>query len=198
MSIEIKKDDTEIRIKKTAKKLFFGEGKFNATTQEIADAAGVNRTLINYYFRSRDNLFNLVFEEAQEEEMEKSHAIMVSGLTFREKLERFIDDSMKSAMQYPYLETYLVTQMNQGCVSKNPDDFEKVQKQLKIELDEEIEKGNVAPISTVHFMLNIASLVSFPTCMRSLFQKNLKISDEEYDNILKERKDIILKTIFKN
>ena len=41
-----KKDEaTEELIKNTAKRLFFGEGKFNATTQEIADAAGVNRTL---------------------------------------------------------------------------------------------------------------------------------------------------------
>ncbi|HYD90018.1 MAG TPA: helix-turn-helix domain-containing protein, partial [Flavobacterium sp.] len=49
--------DTERLIKETAKRVFFGEGRFNATTQEIADAAGVNRTLINYYFRSRDKLF---------------------------------------------------------------------------------------------------------------------------------------------
>ena len=83
MSDEIRKDDTKILIKKMAKKLFFGEGKFNATTQEITDAAGVNRTLINYYFRSRDNLFNLVFEEAHLEEMKKSHAIVSSNLTFR-------------------------------------------------------------------------------------------------------------------
>jgi len=46
--------DTEKLIMETAKNIFFGEGRFNATTQEIADAAGVNRTLINYYFRSRD------------------------------------------------------------------------------------------------------------------------------------------------
>ena len=42
-----KKEQTEELIKATAKKLFFVQGKFDATTQEIADAAGVNRTLIN-------------------------------------------------------------------------------------------------------------------------------------------------------
>lgn len=195
---EIKKDDTEILIKKTAKKLFFGEGKFNATTQEIADAAGVNRTLINYYFRSRDNLFNLVFEEAQQEEMEKSTAIISSDFTFREKLERFIDDSLKSAVQYPYLEIYLVTQMNQGCVLEKPHDFDEINKQVGTELQKEIEKGNIAPISVMQFIINLAALVSFPTCMRPLLQKNLKLSDEEFDEIIRERKDIILKTIFKN
>ena len=57
MSTEKKDEATEELIKNTAKRLFFGEGKFNATTQEIADAAGVNRTLLNYYFRSRDRFF---------------------------------------------------------------------------------------------------------------------------------------------
>lgn len=56
--------DTERLIMETSMNVFFAEGRFNATTQEIADAAGVNRTLINYYFRSRNNLFEIVFQNA--------------------------------------------------------------------------------------------------------------------------------------
>lgn len=198
MSQEIKKDDTEALIRKTAKKLFFGEGKFNATTQEIADAAGVNRTLINYYFRSRDNLFNLVFEEALLKEKEKSDAIMKSEMTFRDRLTEFIENSMSSAMQYPFLEIYIVTQMNQGCAYKTPEDMQKTMEKLDSELKEEIEQGNISPISTEQFILNLASLVSFPTCMRPLFQKTMEMSNETYERLLKERKDVILSTIFKN
>ena len=199
MNSGIKKDDTEKLIKKTAKNIFFGEGKFNATTQEIADSAGVNRTLINYYFRSRDNLFNLVFEEALVKEQEKSNAILHSDMPFREKLGVFIEDSMISALQYPYLEIYIVTQMNQGSNYKKKDlDFEKVMTQLEKELETEIKKGNIDPISTIHFMLNLGSLISFPICMRPLLKETIKISDKEFDEILKERKDVILKTIFNN
>ena len=61
MSKQEKKDQTQQLIKETTKNLFFVKGKFDATTQEIADEAGVNRTLINYYFRSRDNLVQIVF-----------------------------------------------------------------------------------------------------------------------------------------
>lgn len=199
MNTPIKKDDTEKLIRKTAKKIFFGEGKFNATTQEIADAAGVNRTLINYYFRSRDNLFNLVFEEALVKEQEKSNAILQSDMSFREKLEHFIEDSMISARQYPYLEIYIVTQINQGSNYKRKNlDFEKVMVQLESELEKEKKKGNITPVSPIHFMLNLASLISFPICMRPLLKETIKISDQEFDEILKERKDVILKTIFNN
>lgn len=198
MNLETKKDDTEALIRKIAKKLFFGEGKFNATTQEIADAAGVNRTLINYYFRSRDNLFNLVFNEALCKEREKSDSILHSQLSFREKLENFIEDSMTSALQYPYLEIYIVTQINQGSDYKKPVNFEEVFKQLENDLTQEISSGNIKPISTVQFVINLASLVSFPTCMRPLLQETLKISIDDYDKILKDRKKVILDTIFNN
>lgn len=198
MSQEIKKDDTEALIRKTAKKLFFGEGKFNATTQEIADAAGVNRTLINYYFRSRDNLFNSVFEEALLKEKEKSEAIINSNASFRDKLGHFIDDSISKAMQYPYLEIYIVTQMNQGCVYHKTENFDENIAKMAIEIEEEISKGNINPISTQQFILNLASLVSFPTCMRPLLKETMKISDKEFDQLLSERREVILSTIFKN
>ncbi|WP_300673107.1 TetR/AcrR family transcriptional regulator [Soonwooa sp.] len=198
MSQEIKKDDTEALIRRTAKRLFFGEGKFNATTQEIADAAGVNRTLINYYFRSRDNLFNSVFDEALLKEQEKSDAIMKSERTFRDRLTEFIENSMSSAIQYPFLEIYIVTQMNQGCAYKTPEDMKQTMNKLDLELKEEIELGNIKPISTEQFILNLASLVSFPTCMRPLFQNTMEMSNEKYEQLLKERKEVILNTIFNN
>ncbi len=85
MYIKNKDEATEELIKNTAKKLFFGEGKFNATTQEIADMAGVNRTLINYYFRSRDKLFEIVFSDAQDKEQQRTESIIFSELPFKAK-----------------------------------------------------------------------------------------------------------------
>ncbi|XJR86323.1 TetR/AcrR family transcriptional regulator [Elizabethkingia anophelis] len=92
--------------------LFFGERHFKATTQEIADAAGVNRTSINYYFRSRDNLFKVVFEEAIEQMHQNHNAILLSELPFRDKLSRWLDDELASALKYPFLEIYIVTQLS--------------------------------------------------------------------------------------
>ena len=91
MSKQSKDIETEELIRKTAKRLFFGEGKFNATTQEIADAAGVNRTLINYYFRSRDNLFSQIFEDAVKREEKLREKVLLSDLPFKEKIEMYID-----------------------------------------------------------------------------------------------------------
>ncbi|MVW91563.1 TetR/AcrR family transcriptional regulator [Elizabethkingia meningoseptica] len=198
MSTEVKKEDTEELIKQTAKQLFFGEGRFKATTQEIADAAGVNRTSINYYFRSRDNLFNIVFEEAMQQMNQNHNAILLSDLPFKEKLGSWLEDELASAIQYPFLEIYIVTQIasNKGKSIKDEDHIEAITNVLEKELTAEIEKGTIRPISTIQYMLNIASLVSFPTCMRPLVQESFKLNDGDFEQILKERKQVILDTIF--
>ncbi len=197
MSAEIKKDDTEVLIKKTAKKLFFGDGKFNATTQEIADAAGVNRTLINYYFRSRDNLIQIIFDEAQKVEREKSEIILSSDLPLKEKIRQFIEGSLSTSLQYPYLETYIVLQMNKGTCHRK-DIEENDLKKLYQDIEKEMELGNIERMKPVQFLLNMISLLIFPSAMRPLIKENLMIENKEFDEIISERKSIILNMLFKN
>lgn len=191
------KDQTEELIKNTAKKMFFGEGKFNATTQEIADEAKVNRTLINYYFRSRNNLFEIVFDEAIKQEHEKSESILYSNISFKEKISNYIDYTLGVAMEYPYLEIYLVTQINQGCKYKDNDQMDDIISFIDKELKNEISNGTMSPITTFQFILNLASLVSFPASMRPIFQESFKMDNKQYNQLLSERKEVIINTLFK-
>lgn len=197
MSAKVTDQDTEKLIKDTAKRLFFGEGRFNATTQEIADAAGVNRTLINYYFRSRDKLFETVFEDAQKQEQELTEQIVFSDLPFKEKISRHLDSCFEQAKQYPYLEIYMVTQMNQGCVYKDREKMGTLLDKFYLEIALEMEKGTIAKMRPEHFALNFISLMSFPISMRPLLQETMGMTKEYYDVLLEERKEIVLNTLFK-
>ncbi|MNK25285.1 putative DNA-binding transcriptional regulator [compost metagenome] len=197
MSKQEKKDQTQELIKETAKNLFFVQGRFGATTQEIADEAGVNRTLINYYFRSRDNLVQIVFDEAHKVEKEKSEIIMRSELPFKEKITHFIEGSLQTSLQYPYLETYIVSQINKGTCHKRDvekEDLEMFYKDIKIEM----ELGNIEKMEPIQFIINMISLLIFPSAIRPLFMENMMIDDKEFDRLISDRKDIILKLLFKN
>ncbi|MCY1507892.1 putative DNA-binding transcriptional regulator [compost metagenome] len=196
MYIKNKDEATEELIKNTAKRLFFGEGKFNATTQEIADAAGVNRTLINYYFRSRDKLFEIVFSDAQDKEQQRTESIIFSELPFKAKIEEFIDDSFVMAKEYPYMEIYLVTQFNQGCYFKDEEGMERMLKKFYEELNIEMSKGTIEKMEPIQFIINMVSLISFPISMRPLFQRTMRLTDAEYEKILDDRKEIIMNTLF--
>ena len=197
MSKQEKKDQTQELIKETAKNLFFVQGRFDATTQEIADEAGVNRTLINYYFRSRDNLVQIVFDEAHKVEKEKPEIIMRSELPFKEKITHFIEGSLQTSLQYPYLETYIVSQINKGTCHKR--DVEKEDLQIFYrDIKKEMELGNIEKMEPIQFIINMISLLIFPSAIRPLFMENMMIDDKEFDRLIADRKDIILKLLFKN
>ncbi|BFO68301.1 TetR/AcrR family transcriptional regulator (plasmid) [Chryseobacterium panacisoli] len=197
MSNQAKKDQTQELIKETAKNLFFVKGKFDATTQEIADEAGVNRTLINYYFRSRDKLIQIIFDEAQRVEQEKSKIIQNSDLPFKEKISQFIESSLSTSLQYPYLETYIVSQINKGTCHQREIE-EDILNDMYKDIEKEMELGNIEKMAPVQFILNMVALLVFPSAIRPLFMENLLINDEEYDKIISERKEIIINMLFKN
>ncbi|WP_209390449.1 TetR/AcrR family transcriptional regulator [Chryseobacterium sp. RR2-3-20] len=196
MSNLTKKEQTQELIKETAKNLFFVQGKFNATTQEIADEAGVNRTLINYYFRSRDNLIQIVFDEAERVDIEKSEIIMNSDLPFKQKISQFIESSLSASLKYPYLETYIVSQLNKGtCHQKDieEEDLKKLYNDIELEMD----KGNIEKMSPIQFIINMISLLVFPSVVRPLLMENLMINEDEFNKIISERREIIINMLFK-
>lgn len=58
--MEINKQTTEEQILRAAEEVFLSKGFKNSKISDIAELAGVNNALINYYFRSKENLFNKV------------------------------------------------------------------------------------------------------------------------------------------
>ena len=64
---------TEKKILDSAKKKFLRLGLRATTLQQIADDAGVNRTSIHYYFRSKEKLYGEIIKEI---------APMMAGLKF--------------------------------------------------------------------------------------------------------------------
>ena len=62
--MEVKENPTmEIQILETAEKLFLEKGFASTSTTEIAREVGCNQALVHYYFRTKENLFNTIFEQ---------------------------------------------------------------------------------------------------------------------------------------
>lgn len=197
----VKDSQTEQQIKDAARKLFFAEGRFNATTQEIADAAGVNRTLVNYYFRSRDQLFDQILREARDTMDQRLDRAMSAETSFKKKIEHFIDIFTEQAFTYPYLDIYMVTRINEDVEKQNEiiSDLKKTDrvKNFLRDVETEIKKGTIEEIPPTQFLINLISLLSHPVVIQPLFKKLLNYSDKQYKQMLAARKEIILKMLFK-
>jgi TetR/AcrR family transcriptional regulator len=190
---------TEKLIKEKAKILFFQKGFLNATTQEIADEAGINRALIHYYFRSREQMLETLLDETLQEKKDRVRSILTSNLPFKEKIANYIGMVVDYGLKYPYLDNFIINE-----IARRPEkvrlfcarDPFKSSDLIRSELDKEVKKGRIAAVSAEHFMVNLISLCNYPLLAKSVIQTIHGLSDTAYRKFLVERKRIIFHTIF--
>ena len=193
----IKDTGTEQLLKETAKRIFFAEGRLRATTQDIADAAGVNRAAVHYYFRSRDQLVAMVFHEAMLALGQRMGYTMQSARPFREKVESLIEVYLADMLAFPYQETFMIIEINsvgQGLIQHIDDGPVKM---FLSDVEKEMENGEIEKMEAVQFLINLFSLLSYPFIMAPLYKQLFNLSENDFSKIIKERKEIICKMIFK-
>ena len=87
----IKVTITEEKILEAARQVFLKKGMDGARMQEIADEAGINKALLHYYYRSKDKLFEAVFNEIFTQLIIKVSPVLLSNAPVKEKINLFID-----------------------------------------------------------------------------------------------------------
>jgi AcrR family transcriptional regulator len=83
--------NTEEKIMEAAKKVFVSKGKAGTRMQEIADEAGINKSLLHYYYRSKEKLFGAVFKFAFSQFAPKITKVFSTEKNILEILENIID-----------------------------------------------------------------------------------------------------------
>ena len=86
-----KSKETEQQIYSAARAEFISKGLFGARMQAIADRAKINKAMLHYYFKTKDDLFNAVLEKEVELMFETVGQVVHKDLPFVEKMHTFID-----------------------------------------------------------------------------------------------------------
>lgn len=194
----VKDTGTEQLIKETAKRIFFSEGKLHATTQDIADAAGVNRAALHYYFRSRDLLVATVFHESMQALSNRLGETMNSLKPFKDKVEELIDVYMADMIAYPFQETFMVTEINTvgqqllANINTEPTEI------FLAEIQQEMDRGTIDLMDPAHFLMNLFALLSYPLIMSPVYRQLFKHREQNFDQLLGGRKTVICRMIFKS
>jgi len=191
--------ETEQLILSKSKEFFFTQGRIKASTQEIADFVGIQRTSVNYYFRSKLNLLRLTYAEVIKElKIGLKTIYSQNDNDFEQKVSCLIDFMYDFKQKYPYLDVYDIIKTNNML-----DDF-KYNKitvteglnQFLEEIKEQMDSGRIQKSNPVNFLFNIYSLVSYPLLMRGIYKDVFALSDDEFEELLVERKSVIKDLIF--
>jgi AcrR family transcriptional regulator len=187
-------EQTEEKIKETARTLFRRKGYAAVKTRDIAEAAGINLALLNYYFSSKENLFRVIMMETMKQFMQKLGGIMIEKETgFEEKVKRITEGYYQLLETEPELPLFIMNNLSQ-----HPEVlFKEIQPRKMFlpsvfvqQYKQEIGKGKLPDIPFPHFFANLFGLVLFPYLAAPMLRE-LSQSEEEYRQMLADRKTYI-------
>jgi TetR/AcrR family transcriptional regulator len=190
---------TEEKILQAAKTIFTQKGYAAARTQEIADLAGVNKGLLQYYFKgnSKEKLFMSIFEEAFFKFLTHVNGVIKSDLPLLEKLEQIVESYLSMLQENPNLPAFIVTELHTNTHAFVEEVMRKGQRpellELAIQIHAEQEAGKIkADIQPIHLVLNMLSMCVFPFLARPLFQRIAGLDDASFDFMMASRKTVIV------
>jgi AcrR family transcriptional regulator len=97
----VDRSSPEERILTAAAEEFAANGFFGARTQAIADAAGVNKAMLHYYFRSKENLYGHVIAGALSRILNQVGQAWLSQDSVESRLEKVVDAYMDNYERNP-------------------------------------------------------------------------------------------------
>lgn len=187
--------DTESRILTAAIKVFQDKGFDGTRMQEIADEAGINKSLLHYYYRSKDKLFEAVFRDAIDKFIPKISMLMASELPVGRKIEKFVENYIDLLVENPHLPQFVFHELH-----RNPDRIVNVFTESGLRPDlffrsvqDEINEGKIRKIDPKQLIINVLSMCVFPFIARPVLKGFLFANDQDaYDSFLKDRKKTII------
>ncbi|MDR0802134.1 TetR family transcriptional regulator [Fluviicola sp.] len=188
----LKDSTTEEKILEAAKNVFMKYGLYGARMQDIANIAGINKALLHYYFRSKEKLFDSVFEKALEKYFDQMTVIGDKSLPIKDRLNVYVDNLFDFFREYPQMSMFIIKE-----ISINPQMFHEKVAKLKYQksmliptLQEAMEKGEIHSFDPEIFMINLHSLCAYPflasPLYKAILQKNGYNWDEDAQNRIKE------------
>lgn len=192
------KDPHEVkkRILKEAKILFIKNGYNGTSIRDIAKASETNIAMVNYYFQSKYNLFEIIFEEAIDILTQKIFLTLGSDIPFFELIETWINTYYEILFEYPQIPLFILNEVSRNpeklttrIKSKNPlQAFETIAKRI----EDESAKGTIKETPSADFLLNVLSLSLFPFMFGELAMALMDVSREKYSELIANHKKYVV------
>ena len=186
-----KSKNTEQKIFDAATELFLEKGVDRTSVREIANKAGINLALMNYYFRSKENLFDAIFSMLVKKNTRKMIKIMDSDLGLEEKIRSYVEAYIDMLIENPLLVSFVmaivhrsqerITQMNAVTSLYSSPKFAK-------QIFDESAKGNIIPTNPTQLFVDMLSLITFPFAIKALVKDRTGYGEAEFKAFLEERK----------
>jgi AcrR family transcriptional regulator len=192
--------NTEEKILEAAKNVFLKKGMAGSRMQEIADEANINKSLLHYYYRSKEKLFLAVFRFAVKQFIPGIRNIILSDQPIVKKIEMFVNTYIEMLFQHPFVPIFIIQE-----IQRDPDVLSGALMEAGVDPQEilqvfydAIDRGEIRPINPLEIMLNMLSLCIFPFAAKPVMQRVFFENNEEaYMQFLEKRKKTVTEFMIK-
>ncbi|MEC5144769.1 TetR/AcrR family transcriptional regulator [Chitinophaga sp. 212800010-3] len=184
---------TEERIKAAARIVFTRKGYAATKVRDIAAEADINLSLVNYYFRSKEKLFQLVMSEVVEKLMNGITVVLNNEqLSLPEKLTQVVDQYITLLLNNPDFPLFMVNEIFAGSNELFSGNRRNAvfQSHLFKQLAELQEEGKLK-FHPLQLMMNMIGFVVMPFLARPLLERNKVLKHTEFVALMEERKKLI-------
>lgn len=183
----------ENRILEAAKQVFVRKGYEATKMGDVATEAGIGRTALHYYYRTKDMLFDAIFDQLMDTLLPNLEVIMDEDAPFLEKLPKIIEQYAMTLRMNPLFPSFVIDELQRDpehiyrSVLKDPLRVKPIVR-LQAQILEEMEQGLIRKMPLIYTATTLISLLIFPTLVRypvtSIF---LDGDAAKFDAFLEER-----------
>jgi TetR/AcrR family transcriptional regulator len=188
-----KDKQTEEKIFESATEVFIEKGMDGARMQDIANHAGINKSLLHYYYRTKDHLFNAVFEMIAGQMFRKFSPVLDKNLTLEEKIRFFFREHIDFLQKNPRLPGFLLNELhrNPARIKKliQSIDINKLWTTLEAQHKDELIKYNITKETIPQLMTSIAAMSVFPFIAKPIVGSIMEKMGYDFDIYIEERKE---------
>ena len=186
---------TEERIKAAARKVFHQKGFAGTRTRDIAEEAGINHAMLNYYFRSKEKLFEMVMMETMAQFFKGVNLMLNDESTsLDEKIDLIVSNYVDLLLKEPELPTFILNEVRpnpQAFVEQNPIKEALTYSVLTRQYAEAVARGEITEPNLMQAILNVIGLVIFPFIAKPILTSIINIPEEQYKALMLQRKTLI-------
>lgn len=186
---------TEEKIKNAARMVFQKKGFAATRTRDIAEEAGINLALLNYYFRSKEKLFEIVMFETLSGFMQGMRIVFNNeNSSFEEKIELFTEKYIDMGIEFPDVPMFILSEMRnrpESLLEKIPAKQLVSNSVFARQFQEKVTAGEINEPNMLHFIVNMMGLIIFPIIGRPFLSAIGEQNDKQYLQLIQERKKLI-------
>ncbi|MFE7086342.1 TetR/AcrR family transcriptional regulator [Sphingobacterium spiritivorum] len=193
--VKILDTTTEEKIKEAAGVVFYKKGYAATRTRDIAEEAGINLALLNYYFRSKEKLFHIIMFEALSVFVGTMKTIFNDEKsTLEKKVELIANNYIDFISKEPNVPIFMLSEIRNNpdvLLDKLPIKQILTNSAFVKQHQEAVAKGEIKEPNPLHFFMNLMSLIVFPFIAQPLLQRITGMNDTQFNQMMHERKKLI-------